>query len=105
MIELRQYADLEGRVPFRRWFDDLDAEAAVRVQRSLSRFASGNTSHVRSVGEGVHEVKVDFGPGYRVYFGWDGNAIVILLGGGSKKRQDRDIATAHGRWVEYKRRK
>ena len=104
MIELRQYADPEGRIPFRRWFDDLDAEAAARVERALSRFTNGNDSHVRSVGGGVFEVKVDFGPGYRIYFGRQGDAIVILLGGGSKKRQARDIVDAHARWTEYRRR-
>jgi putative addiction module killer protein len=57
------------------------------------------------VGGGVFEYRIDFGPGYRVYFGKDGDAVVILLGGGTKKRQDRDIATAHDRWADYKKRK
>jgi putative addiction module killer protein len=60
---------------------------------------------VKGVGAGVFEVKVDFGPGYRVYFGKDGNEIVILLGGGTKKRQQRDIEGARGRWQDYKDRK
>jgi putative addiction module killer protein len=66
---------------------------------------AGNTSNVKSVGAGVLELKIDFGPGYRVYFGKDGVEIVILLGGGTKKRQDRDIQTAHVRWQNYKDRK
>jgi len=104
MIELRQYLDAEGRNPFRRWFDDLSGEAAARVERALSRFANGNNAHARSVGGGIGEVKVDFGPGYRIYFGREGDTIVILLGGGNKKRQSRDITEAQRRWSDYKRR-
>ena len=70
-----------------------------------SRLELGNFSNVKGVGAGAFEYRIDFGPGYRVYFGKDGEAIVILLGGGTKKRQDRDIATAHERWADYKRRK
>jgi len=105
MIELRQYVDTAGRNPFRRWFDGLDADAAARVQKSLARVAAGNISNVKSVGNGVCEVKMDFGPGYRVYFGHDGAKIIILLGGGSKKRMQRDIGEAHARWADYLRRK
>jgi putative addiction module killer protein len=64
----------------------------------------GNFSNVKGVGAGVFEYRIDFGPGYRVYFGKDGDTLVILLSGGTKKRQDRDIATAH-RWKDYKKRK
>jgi putative addiction module killer protein len=60
---------------------------------------------VKGVGGGVFELRVDFGPDYRVYFGKDGSEIVILLGGGTKKRQDRDINTAQANWLSYKRRK
>jgi putative addiction module killer protein len=63
----------------------------------------GNFSNVKSVGEGVLDYKIDFGPGYRVYFGRDGDTIVILLTGGTKKRQQRDIAAAHGYWQDYKK--
>jgi putative addiction module killer protein len=65
----------------------------------------GNFSAAKSVGSGVSELRLDFGPGYRVYFGKDGECLVILLGGGSKKRQQSDIAAAHALWVEYKKRK
>jgi putative addiction module killer protein len=71
----------------------------------LRRLAYGNVSNVKSVGEGVSELKIDFGPGYRVYFGRDGLTVVILLAGGTKKRQQRDIADARERWLDYKRRK
>ncbi|MEI9887925.1 MAG: type II toxin-antitoxin system RelE/ParE family toxin [Rhizomicrobium sp.] len=79
-------------------------DAALSVDRSLSRLAEGNTSNVKSVGAGVHELKIDFGPGYRVYFGWQGSAVVILLGGGTKKKQSQDIAAAKERWIIYRRR-
>lgn len=65
----------------------------------------GNFSRVEPVGEGVHEFKIDWGPGYRIYFGNDGREIIILLGGGTKKLQDRDIKTAKERWADYKARK
>lgn len=65
----------------------------------------GNFAAAKSVGSGVSELRLDFGPGYRVYFGRDGERLVILLGGGSKKRQQADIATAHALWIEYKKRK
>lgn len=60
---------------------------------------------MKSVGSGVHECRIDFGPGYRVYFGKDGERLVILLGGGTKKRQQRDINDAIARWQDYKNRK
>jgi putative addiction module killer protein len=67
--------------------------------------AQGNFSNAKSVGAGVSEYRIDFGPGYRVYFGKDGDTLVILLGGGIKKRQGKDIEAAHDLWREYKRRK
>lgn len=72
---------------------------------AVSRVAAGNFSKVKAVGAGVSEIRVDFGPGYRIYFGKDGERLVILLGGGSKQRQERDIQDAIGRWADYKRRK
>jgi putative addiction module killer protein len=65
----------------------------------------GNLSNVKAVGGGVLEYRIDFGPGYRVYFGRDGETIIILLGGGTKKRQSNDIATAQERWNDYRRRR
>jgi putative addiction module killer protein len=66
--------------------------------------AKVNLSNVKPVGEGVLEFRIDFGPGYRIYFGRDGSEIIILLGGGSKKSQQRDIGTAKTRWADYKAR-
>jgi putative addiction module killer protein len=65
----------------------------------------GNLSNSKGIGEGVFECRIDFGPGYRIYFGKDGDALVILLGGGTKKRQQKDIVNAKILWKEYKRRK
>lgn len=72
---------------------------------AVQRLELGNFSNVKGVGSGVFEYRIDFGPGYRVYFGKDGDTIVILLAGGTKKRQDGDIADAHERWADYKKRK
>ena len=104
-ITLREYLDKVGRSPFGRWFDDLDATAAARVTTALARIEQGNFSAVKGVGAGVFEYRVDFGPGYRVYFGKDGETLVILVAGGTKKRQAQDIALAHERWSDYKQRK
>jgi putative addiction module killer protein len=65
----------------------------------------GNFSNVKGVGAGVYEYKVDFGPGYRIYFGKDGEHIVILIAGGTKKRQQKDIVAAQKCWADFKRRK
>jgi len=65
----------------------------------------GNFSNAKGVGSGVYEYRIDFGPGYRIYFGKEGERLVILLGGGTKKKQHEDIATALSRWQDYKLRK
>ena len=105
MIAIREYVDREGRSPYPRWFDRLNAQAAAKVATALVRLEQGNLSGIKGVGGGVFEHRIDFGPGYRIYLGKDGDALVILLGGGTKKRQRRDIETALSRWRDYKRRK
>jgi putative addiction module killer protein len=105
MITVREYIDSNGRSPFARWFNQLRAPAAAKVVTALVRMEQGNFSNAKSVGGGVLEYRIDFGPGYRVYFGRDGDSIVILLGGGAKNRQQRDIESAKLRWKEYKERK
>lgn len=72
---------------------------------ALTRLAQGNFSNVKGVGSGVFECHINFGPGYRVYFAKDGDRLVILLGGGTKKHQQQDVQTALDRWQDYKRRK
>ena len=105
MIEIRQYIDRLGRKPFELWFERLDEVAQTRIAVALDRLERGNFSAAKGIGSGVFELRLDFGPGYRVYFGKDGERLVILLGGGSKKRQQADIEKACTLWQEYKRRK
>ena len=96
-MKIVEYLAVDGESPFRNWFDSLDSHAAARVTTALTRMGMGNTSNVESVGGGIYERKIDYGPGYRVYFGMDGEELVILVGGGTKKRQAQDIATARVR--------
>ncbi len=105
MIEIRQYVDRLGRNPFERWFDKLNDTAQAKVTVSLDRLERGNLSSIKSVGGGVQELRIDSGPGYRIYFGWDGERLVILLGGSTKSRQQVEISNAKVLWQEYKHRK
>ena len=105
MAVSKQYVDANGKSPYEEWFLDLHAPAAARVTAAIIRMEQGNFGNVKGVGEGVLEYRLDFGPGYRIYFGKDGDQIIILLGGGTKKRQQRDIQLAIARWQDYKRRK
>ena len=105
MIAIREYIDSGGRNPYARWFNRLDAQAAAKVATALVRLGMGNLSGVKGVGAGVFKHRIDFGPGYRIYFGKDGETLIILLGGGTKKRQQQDIETARSHWQDYKRRK
>jgi putative addiction module killer protein len=92
VVAIKQYIGRDGKSPFEQWLDGLDDPVAARVLTAMTRLEQGNFSSVKGVGGGVFESRIDFGPGLRVYFGKDGAAIVILLGGGTKKRQARDIA-------------
>ena len=105
MIDVREYNDQQGRSPYAEWFNELNPRTAAKVTTALTRLALGNFSNVKGVGSGVFECKIDFGPGYRVYFGKDGERLVILLGGGTKKRQQKDIEKALAHWRDYKQRK
>src|SRR5882757_35829 len=105
VIDIREYYGSDGRSPFREWYDRLNAEAARKVTTALHRIGLGNFSNAKSVGAGVYECKINFGPGYRVYFGKEGDQLVILLGGGTKQRQQNDIKLALERWEDYKQRK
>jgi putative addiction module killer protein len=105
MIELRYYLSRNETSPFEDWFAGLDATAAAKVSVALARVEQGNLSNAKPVGEGVLEYRIDWGPGYRVYFGRDGNVLVILLTGGTKRRQQRDIEAAKILWADYKARR
>jgi putative addiction module killer protein len=105
MVEIRYYVDEDGRAPFTDWAERLDVFASAQIARALRRMAMGNFSNAKGVGEGVLEFRIDFGPGYRIYFGRDGDTLVILLTGGTKKRQQQDIMAARAFWRDYKRTK
>lgn len=100
-FEIKEYSE-SGCSPFADWFNSLDAVTAARVDRYVRRLETGNFGSAKMLQEGVSELKLDFGPGYRVYFGREGKAVIILLGGGSKRRQSADIAAAIERWKRYK---
>jgi putative addiction module killer protein len=100
-----EYLDEQDRRLFRRWFNRLNREAAAEVSCALVRLELGYRSKLQSVGAGVTEYKINFGPGYRIYFGRDGDQLIILLGGGTKKQQSADILQARANWKEYRHRK
>ncbi len=104
-VRVIEYVDVEGRSFFAKWFNALNAAAAAKVAGALYQLAAGNLSNVKGVGSSVLERKIDFGPGYRVYFGKDGEDLVILLGGSGKQRLSEAISAAKERWKEYRRRK
>ncbi len=105
MTEVREYLDAKGNNRYAKWFDRLNATAAAKVATAIHRMEQSNFSNVKGVGSGVYEYRIDFGPGYRIYFGKDGDRLVILLAGGTKKRQDVDVSAAKAHWRDYKRRK
>lgn len=93
----------EGRVPFDEWLSGLhDKTTVARILARLARVRLGNLGDCKPVGEGVSELRVDYGPGYRVYFGQKGHTLVVLLCGGQKRTQDRDIRLAKQYWREFK---
>jgi putative addiction module killer protein len=103
--ELLAYRTSEGRTPFNEWLDELDDQNIVaRVLARLARVRRGNLGDCKSVGEGVSELRVDYGPGYRVYFAQKGQTLVILLCGGDKRTQEKDIQRAKQYWHDFKQR-
>lgn len=104
-VLIEEYIGPSGVSAFGDWFDSLAPVAAARVTVAVTRIARGAVSNVKGVGDGVLEYRIDSGPGYRIYFGRDGDRLVILVGGGTKRRQDRDIEAAKARWAAYKARK
>lgn len=103
--ELRIYETADGKRPFDEWLDDLGDKATLaRVAARLNRVALGNLGDVKSVGGGVNELRLAFGSGYRIYFAQDGDRIVLLLCGGDKGSQPRDIRAAKRYLEDYRRR-
>jgi len=105
MIDVLVYEQENGRSPFADWFADLDRQAAAKVTVAVERLRLGNFSNIKGVGDGVQEYRINWGPGYRLYLGRDGEKLVILLCGGTKRRQDADIERARELWREYKHRR
>lgn len=102
MIELRLYRDADGDCPFAEWLERLpDRQARARIQSRLARVAGGNVGDAKSVGGGVHELRIDWGPGYRVYFARFGSVVVLLLCGGDKRTQGKDIRRAKDCLEDY----
>lgn len=103
---LTLYVTAQGNAPFEDWIEALrDAQAKKRIDARLARVEAGNLGDAKAVGEGVSELRIDYGPGYRVYFGQDGLQIVLLLCGGTKKTQTADIKQAKVYWENYQERK
>jgi len=98
---VREYVGTGGRIPFRDWLSDLDTTTRARVQARILRFETGNLGDHKDIGGGVWEARLDFGPGYRLYFGRMGREVVLLLLGGDKKSQKKDIKRAREFWSEY----
>ena len=105
MVRVVHYVSEDGTDYFDKWFRNQSPEGRARVQTRIDRIELGSFGDHKSVGEGVSELRIDFGPGYRLYYGRDGDALVILLGGGTKKRQACDIANAQTHWKAYKQEK
>ncbi len=97
------YADADGKEPFTDWFNGLrDVMGRKRILIRLTRLGQGNYGDCEPVGEGVSELRMFFGPGYRVYFAEDADSLVILLCGGDKDSQQKDIERAKTYWQEYR---
>jgi putative addiction module killer protein len=103
--EIRNYIDPDGRVPFREWFNSLqNKKVQTIVLNRLNRVSLGNLGDCKHLGEGIYELRIHYGPGYRVYFGDLEGVIVILLCGGTKRSQSRDIKRAKEYWLELRNR-
>lgn len=103
-LRVIEYVRADGSVPYAAWFTDLPAQAAAKVATARARLEMGNTSAVKWLGA-IGEYRIDWGPGYRIYLGKEGDDVIILLGGGTKRRQRIDIERAEMLWQEYKSRK
>ena len=102
--EVVEYIKEDGSNPYKKWFDSLNAQAAAKVTVAKARLELGNTSSIKWF-DGIGEYRIDWGPGYRIYLVQDGKKLIVLLGGGTKKRQRNDIKKAIELSKEYKSRK
>jgi putative addiction module killer protein len=103
-IRVEEYIRPDGSSPYAEWFDSLDAQSAAKVTTAKLRMELGNTSNVKWFA-GIGEYVIDWGPGYRIYLAKDGESLIVLFGGGTKRRQQSDIERAKALHAEYKARK
>lgn len=98
------YVTANGKSPFVEWLESLrDIKARAQIKKRLRRAELGNLGEYNSVGQGVYEMKIHFGPGYRAYFGMDGQHFVLLLCGGDKSTQSKDIKLAQEYWADWRK--
>ena len=101
LIKIEYYAKPNGKEPYTEWFDNLrDIKVKAKISVRIDRLRMGNFGNCEPVGGGISELKIDYGPGYRVYFGQIGNVIIIILCGGDKSTQKNDIKIAHEYWED-----
>ncbi|MGH8118335.1 MAG: type II toxin-antitoxin system RelE/ParE family toxin [Rhodanobacteraceae bacterium] len=106
IIEVRQYQTADGRTPFAEWLADLrDLRAKRAIVARTTRMQAGNRGDWKALGAGVFELRIDIGPGYRVYCGQDGATLVLLLCAGDKRTQTKDIDHAREYWKDYQARR
>lgn len=103
-MDVKEYIRPDGSNPFRTWFGKLDAQAAAKIATAIMRMEMGATANIKWF-EGIGEYKIDWGPGYRIYLAKDGVSLIVLFGGGTKRRQQADIDCAKVLHAEYKDRK
>jgi putative addiction module killer protein len=100
--EIQIYATPDGKYPFLEWLESLrDINARAKIRARLDRVEAGNLGDYRAVGKGVCELRIDYGSGYRVYFGQVGTTVIVLLCGGDKSTQEKDILQAIKYWTDY----
>jgi putative addiction module killer protein len=101
-LAIREHLTPQGKNPFREWLKTLDMGVQARIQARVLRFENGNLGDHKNVRGGVWEARLDFGPGYRLYFGKDGAAVILLLAGGDKASQSKDIVAAKHYWKDFR---
>jgi putative addiction module killer protein len=105
MIDVAEYVREDGSIPYRSWFDTLDGTAAAKVAAATYRLRQGNASNLKGIGGGLAEYRIDWGPGYRLYLTQEGNTLIVLFGGGTKRGQQADISRARALLAEYRQRR
>ena len=102
-LTIREYLTRQGESLFRRWLKSLDVAVQAPIQARVLRFENGNLGDHKALGGGVWEARLDFGPGYRLYFGKDSAALILLLVGGDKASQSKDIDAAKRYWDDFRK--